>query len=383
MNARIDETEEEIMAPRKTTAEAGRGTSRKAQDATGDQAGLVALTTTLLAGAVTGAVAGLVEEADARNPRQEPATPPAGAGSVEPDQTRHANETPAGHDAAVGGLQPAEAARTDALPTPAASLQAAPVHAGPMIEPGPMTEPNPHAPHQPQADVGAISAMAEPDLVSSVADVAGPTAHTTVAQTPSQGGSSAASGSAPADQHAALVSGFDAAGDGRATALLDHISGRLDDAIAGIGGGDAELAQIDEVVSSVTDALGSVGDALNEAFAGTGVPAIPASILGAGRDARQPDGLLAELFDLETVAPSSGTGPAHRSDPGDTGLDLVHAGASGLAGPPAALSDFGLPDLTGAVDAVRIGFAGQPYSESPEAHDGPAGSHANLLHGLL
>jgi len=44
---------------------------------------------------------------------------------------------------------------------------------------------------------------------------------------------------------------------------------------------------------------------------------------------------------------------------------------------------FAMPDVSGAIEAVRVGFARQSCSEPADADGGNSGSHAKLLSGLF
>ncbi len=392
------------MAPRKTTASADRNASRKTQDAAGDQAGLVALTTTLLAGAVTGAVAGLIDTADARHLRQETATPspdePRGHDDrIEPEQAPHILGASTADSDAAQVLRPDEAIRTDA----AQVTNADPVTLPQIQE---------TSSHQPAADAIVMSQAAATagSSVSHIGEAPGATVRAPAADMASPNGAAALSSGGVADQLANVVSSIDPVGTHQTVSSLDDVSGRLDHAIAAINDGltgsfaaidtgqadiartldevhetldsklGAALQQIDGHLSHVADTIEDIGASLTEVFTQTPVAMIPASILGADQDDRQPDGLLAKLFDTAAVLPSSEAGSPHMHD---TAVAIVHNAAPNHTNVPVFSTDFQISEMASAIDALKIGFAGQPYAESSEGHDGPAGSHANLLHGLL
>jgi Arc/MetJ family transcription regulator len=390
------------MAVQKAAAEtgiAGRHAGRPGQSQAADQAGLAALTTTLLAGAVTGAVAGVVEarEAMARDePAREPAASPDDAASL-PGQGATA-------DAAAQAAQPGDAA-PPASPHEHDSARAG----GEQIDHAVATNERSGVSQAPTADTDSEATQAAVSTLIPTTAAAG----ATIATLPGEAAEAAHGDEAAmaADVASPLLQAIvGSGGPGAAAGLADTVTSAIDQALARL---DADLGRIseglaarpqevvtslqgtiDETVSAlaaeatghletlsatVDDSLSATVETLQDATdALPAALAIPATLLGADAEDKQPDGLLSRLFDKGENAAQT-VPSANAGEPGEAAFGGADA-ASGLAAPA---GDFAMPDLAGGIEAVRIGFAGQSYADAPDAHDGPAGAHGNLLHGLL
>jgi hypothetical protein len=165
--------------------------------------------------------------------------------------------------------------------------------------------------------------------------------------------------------------------DGALAEVTDGLS--TSDIGTQVTAGVAELeTTLGRTLSQVSDTVGDLAQSLPALAAA----AIPATLLGASGEEKQPDGLLAKLFDSADAAVSPPIILPHA--PTDSAPAAQDRAEAGHDAPSGGLVDVAFADLSaGAIEAVRIGFAGQSYAEAGDAHDGPAGSHANLLHGLL
>lgn len=146
---------------------------------------------------------------------------------------------------------------------------------------------------------------------------------------------------------------------------LDRLSSAIDGSIASL---HAEVATLGEEISGRIDAaLATAGSA------------IPASILGASEtDDDRPGDFLARLLGTLEDAPAAPVTPVV-----SPAAEVGEATKSEIRFTP----DQGQPftdifDLGDAVGALKIGFAGQSYTEA-DPHDGPSPHHANLLQGML
>lgn len=146
-----------------------------------------------------------------------------------------------------------------------------------------------------------------------------------------------------------------------------QLTERLDQTVGTLG--DAIEARVDTVLSEATTKLDTALERLDGSLETTlaKVTDIPQSLLGADHDAGSGGGLLATLF-------------------GDDGDPIALPTATPEDDAPTsaiAALNIDLPDLSSTIDAVKIGFSGQSYSDAGGDFDGPAGAHGNLLHGLL
>lgn len=363
------------MAPRKMTAEMGRATSRKSLDGAADQAGLVALTTTLLAGAVTGAVAGVLEARDdgsnvlphpgagpARG--EEAAASPDPAQAVPQDRPQPSAKAEQAHDAPVDAATTDRSAAIDTDTVSPATAYGA-EHAASDDIALPLARTPLHSAEVAPADPAAPT----PEPAANDIDHA-------LARAESSGTSARSSENLVATPQGSIADRIDSVSD-KVEAALDAGSAALTahamDTVAQI------TATLEDTLSQVSNSVHE----LTESLPALAARPIPAVLLGADPEDRQPDGLLAGLFD------SAEDGVSPIALPQAPLLGTIAGGASEPAhqsaqdAPPAGLADFAMPDVFGAIDAVRVGFAGQSYSELADAHDGHSGTHGNLLSGLL
>lgn len=374
--------QEDSMAVQKiapATAAGDRHAGRPGQNPVIEQAGLAALTTTLLAGAVTGAVAGVVE-ARREMARDEPerdhsglpddASParPEGAG---PTPREPAQDAAAGDEKTVDGATHSAVDRAE-LPKTAAANDAG-IGGERTVEAGVMAL----AP----TSVAGAAAAASSGARADTADGGNPLVPGGAAAAPVQ--SNAGSGepepvmgflgaqTGAIDQAFArldadpgrIAESFAARPQEIAVQLSETIGATISTIIAEAGGTIETLsAGLEETLSASADALQAATEALPTALA------IPVTLLGADVSDRQPDGILSLLFD-GAEEPASAGAPMSVQEPTETstggGVDLA------------------LPDLAGAIEAVSIGFAGQSYTEAQDGHDAPGGSQAGLFHGLI
>jgi hypothetical protein len=358
------------------TAAGDRHAGRPGQNPVIEQGGLAALTTTLLAGAVTGAVAGVVE-ARREVTRDEPErdhsglpddaspTRPEGAGPTPREPAQHAAagdektvdgathsavdraefpKAAAANDAGIGGERTVETGIAALAPT-SAGVPAAATSAGGRADGGNPLVPGGAATAPVQSDSGSR----EPEPVAGFL-----------------GDQTAAIDQAFARLDAdpgRIAETFAARPQEIAVQLSETIGTTISTIIAEAGGTiDTLSAVLEETLSASADALQAATEALPT------VLAIPVTLLGSDVSDRQPDGILSLLFD-GAEKPASAGAPMSVREPTETstggGVDLA------------------LPELAGAIEAISIGFAGQSYTEAQDGHDAPGGSQAGLFHGLI
>lgn len=134
------------------------------------------------------------------------------------------------------------------------------------------------------------------------------------------------------------------------------------------------------LASDATIAIPSGSDGVPIVAASIPLP-IPPTILGADDTWRAPDGLLAELFDAPAFdTPGMATAP---STPPAVSLPTLAEAVAPVEQSIAGLTaDAPVAVFDAAIEVVRIGFAGQSYADAVDAHAGPFSPHANLLQGI-
>lgn len=130
------------------------------------------------------------------------------------------------------------------------------------------------------------------------------------------------------------------------------------------------------IEQSVASAVGTAGELVAAVPTAIAAP-IPMTILGAESTWQAPDGLLAELFDGPALdAPAMVAAPAVALPAPSEPVASVEQSIAGLA------ADAPVTAFEAAVEVVHIGFAGQSYADTVDAHAGPFGPHTNLLQGI-
>ncbi|WP_306225800.1 hypothetical protein [Bosea beijingensis] len=315
-------------------------------------AALAATTGVFLAGAVSGALAEVMDDrarmeaAQVQQPERASDPPPSAQQPEAQDGTPAAAEKPVVEATATEATHADPTAPTNAANPPVQSLD----RSGGMSADAPASMPGAGATHQDERGTQPAADAAKDDT--------------------------AQSDSAPARSLLEAIGGSDAPDFGKAFEKLStlvesleakqsQLSERLDQTVGQLG--ETIAARVDTALSAATFKLDAALERLDHSLDTTlaKVTDIPQSLLGADHDAGSSGGLLATLFgnDGDPVAPA----PEQDHAPSVT--------AGGL--------QIDLPYLASTVEAVKIGFSGQSYSDVGGDFDTSAGAHGSLLHGLL
>lgn len=341
---------------------------------------LSTLTTTLLAGAVTGAVVQAREAAAAQPAREAaPARTPESQESIPAERSVGERMAPAPIDRFADGGEVAPAGDVRPQDTGSEDPQA---EAAALADTGAARASDDDA-----ASDGPVAVATGVDGMSmtGVAPDAKPSAEPAPAVTSSDALSSVEMTAPPPRDATATSSAAVSAFDERieaSVARLREDAVRSSDAVGSSAGEPLELLSgaMHSGIASLQAEAASLGEALSDridsAFVAAEV-AIPASILGGSEtDDERPGDFLTRLIETLDAAPAV-------EAPFVAVLSPAAAPGSDVGSTP----DEGDPfqdvfDLGEAVGAIRIGFTGLSYTET-DAQDGPSPHNVNLLQGLF